>query len=228
MRHNWNLPLASRRSFRYRPFLVFAEKRPSSMGLSTAGYERATYRRGPSLLTLGVMGLAFIFILSLWPVANISFDLAPSPPSSALGAIWQWLRYNKDSIAPLSQIASAVGVVVAAITFFRSQKLNRANWFLQIYKDAYSLAEKMEAAGYSNKNMVKIISFYAAVFPYHNFRLIGDNEWSVLEKDLRILLTASAFLVWLRPGASPPPDFPSTSQFDPTFISYLRELQRNS
>jgi hypothetical protein len=163
-------------------------------------------------MALGILVILVLIILSFIPASR-----------SILGLIWRWLADNEPSIAPLSQLATALGVVVAAITFLRTQRMNRSDWFLKVSKEVVEMMKGKTQ--YDAALIVQIISFYSVLFSYYHYRLVGKREWAVVEKDLTQFAHTPQLREWLHPGARPPAGFPPIRQFDGFFISYLRDLQ---
>jgi hypothetical protein len=193
------------------------------------GYER----RFPGLhaalflAALAVLLLALVPPLPGWEADPGWESRPPAPPASLLGQCWQWLGRNKDEIGALAQLAGAAGVVVAALAFVRTQRLNRATWLFQIQKEAEERAAALLREGWTERNTARVIGFYSSIFPFHDLGLMDRQAWYPFEQDLKQILHARRawFAAWLgASGEAPPRDFPPASNFDPRFRAYLASL----
>lgn len=133
-----------------------------------------SYRRPPSLTAVGVALLVVIVVLGLLPGPG-PLD-TQNPPPTILGLIWNWLKANKDSIAPLSQLITSCGVVVAAITFLRTQRINRSEWFFKVLKEVTDKLKDIRITGYTDDKILEVIIFYSVLFSYYHYRLVGQRE----------------------------------------------------
>jgi hypothetical protein len=186
---------------------------------------RQSYRRSISPLAIGVVAVVVTLLLGVIPGPG-PFD-PPKAPPTILAAIWAWLEANRNSIAPLSQLATAVGVGVAAVTFFRTQRMNRADWLFKALKEVRDMMKDVhKKEDYSDEKLIGIINFYAALYFYFHYRLVSYREWSIFEKDLSQFIHHFYQLRdWLNPQITRPRGFPRIENYDGDFIAYLRELQ---
>lgn len=183
-------------------------------------YERP-YSRG---MAAGLILAVILLLLVVIPAPSGS-GAGPSSASTMLGEIWAWLRDNKDSIGPLSQIISAAGVVVAAATFVKTQRTNRATWLFETSKEIGEKSVELLQGGWTDEAVKKVIIFYASVFPFYHLGLVDKAMWRPIEDEITAIIRhrKGLFRQWL--GGSPPQGFPSTSNFDSNFVAYLRSLQ---
>jgi len=182
------------------------------------------YRRPPSVTMVGVVIVAVLFLLAFVPGPG-PFE-TDNPPASILRQIWKWLDDNRNSIAPLSQLLTSAGVLVAALTFYRTQRLNRSEFLYKVVKEVSDKSVTIRETGYTSKVILDIIRFYSTLFPYYYYRLVGDQEWGLIEKDLSQFVQKEEILWnWLDPRGRRPKGFPPVGQFDEKFIAYLRDLQ---
>jgi hypothetical protein len=182
-----------------------------------------SYRRPPSLITVGVAFVLVVVVLSLLPGPG-PLD-SQNPPPTILGLMWDWLKANKDSVAPLSQLITSCGVVVAAITFLRTQRMNRSEWFFKVLKEVTDKLKDIQVTGYTDAKILEIIIFYSVLFSYYHYRLVGQREWIIVERDLAQFVRDKRLQDWLAPRAVQPAGFPPVGNFDDRFIACLRDLQ---
>jgi len=181
----------------------------------------------------GIAGGALAIALLSLPAPLTAWNVGPSCKSanfnSLLNQLWCWLNFNKDSIGPLVQLLGVIGVVVAAVGFFRTQHLNQANAVFQVMKEARDLQLKLDPSSASKiTNSRKLwmgINFHASIFQYRHLNFVDETTWKPFEDDLESLVRDQHFVTWLY-GKAIIPDFPSADKFDPRFISYLKSIHQ--
>lgn len=181
------------------------------------------------------LGLAAIFLLRETPaVSSWSIGLMCGSPnlSSLLHQVWCWFGLNKDSIGSIVQVMGVIGIVFAARTFSRTQKLNQANAVFQLMKEARDLVLKLNPpqGGQPLEERRKLtlgMNFHASIFQYRHLDFIDDVSWKPFEDDLEVHMRDQNFVNWLY-GRQNSLGLTAAAKFDPRFIAYLKTIHQRA
>jgi len=125
--------------------------------------------------------------------------------ANAVKATWGFLGSNESAITAIAGIATAVGVLLAAISLKSSERQVEATTVYNIQKDARDLLEKIrndpevfdylrsynETNSYSSNvvqkaqtDVVLIIQFYSSVYNQHRDGILSDKFWQPFSEEM--------------------------------------------
>jgi hypothetical protein len=123
------------------------------------------------------------------------------------GTMIEWFDNNKDVIAGLAGVATAIGLlvtslalVIAAIQIREQRQLNRAHAVYEMQRDARELAWQLMSdpvlacAVYGSipdkekAAIATVINYYSAAFQMWQHRVLDDHLWELFAKDFAKML----------------------------------------
>lgn len=172
-------------------------------------------------------------IIAITVFMFLLFAIIPGPhpfdtyqePSTFLGWIGTCLKANKESIAAFSSLVTAIGVWFAALTFFRSQRMNRANMVFDKLKEIREMASDIpDFKKYNPRKISEIVQFYSSIYLYRHYHLVTRMEWSFFENDMVKLVRWWQYQKWLGDNDCRNKTALERGEYGKQFASYLSKL----